>query len=82
MHHLMEIIEFIAESKHAIGLKSEDGVELLIHVGMDTVQMDGKGFDVKVKANEKVKAGELLLEFDKEANSKSRVFINNTCCNN
>ena len=64
-------IEFIAESKHAIGLKSEDGVELLIHVGMDTVQMDGKGFDVKVKANEKVKAGELLLEFDKEAIKKA-----------
>ena len=64
-------IEFIAESKHAIGLKSEDGVELLIHVGMDTVQMDGKGFDVKVKSNEKVKAGELLLEFDKEAIQKA-----------
>ena len=64
-------IEFIAESKHAIGLKSEDGVELLIHVGMDTVQMDGKGFDVKVKANEKVKAGELLLEFDKEGIQKA-----------
>ena len=64
-------IEFIAESKHAIGLKSEDGVELLIHVGMDTVQMDGKGFDVKVKANEKVKAGELLLEFDKEVIQKA-----------
>ena len=64
-------IEFIAESKHAIGLKSEDGVELLIHVGMDTVQMDGKGFDVKVKANEKVKAGELLLEFDKDAIQKA-----------
>lgn len=64
-------IEFIAESKHAIGLKSEDGVELLVHVGMDTVQMDGKGFDVKVKANEKVKAGELLLEFDKEAIQKA-----------
>ena len=66
-------IEFIAESKHAIGLKSEDGVELLIHVGMDTVQMDGKGFDVKVKANEKVKAGELLLEFDKEGIQKESI---------
>ncbi len=43
-------VEFIAETKHAIGLKSDDGVELLIHVGMDTVQMDGKGFDVKVKS--------------------------------
>ena len=54
-------IEFIAETKHAIGLLSEDGVEVLIHVGMDTVKMAGKGFDVKTKANSRVKAGDLLL---------------------
>ena len=38
-------IEFIAETKHAIGLLSEDGVEVLIHVGMDTVKMQGRGFN-------------------------------------
>ena len=64
-------VEFIAETKHAIGLKSDDGVELLIHVGMDTVKMNGKGFDVKVNANDKVKAGDLLLEFDREAIEKA-----------
>ncbi|WP_455543098.1 beta-glucoside-specific PTS transporter subunit IIABC [Intestinibacter sp.] len=64
-------IEFIAESKHAVGLKSEEGVELLIHVGMDTVQMNGEGFDVKVKQDDKVKAGELLLAFDREAIEKA-----------
>ena len=58
-------VEFIAETKHAIGLKSDDGVELLIHVGMDTVKMNGKGFDVKTKVNERVKEGDLLLEFDR-----------------
>ena len=58
-------MEFIAETKHAIGLKSDDGVELLIHVGMDTVKMNGKGFDVKSKVNERVKEGDLLLEFDR-----------------
>ena len=58
-------VEFIAETKHAIGLKSDDGVELLIHVGMDTVKMNGKGFDVKTKVNQRVKEGDLLLEFDR-----------------
>lgn len=58
-------VEFIAETKHAIGLKSDDGVELLIHVGMDTVKMNGKGFDVKTKVNERVKEGDSLLEFDR-----------------
>ena len=58
-------VEFIADTKHAVGLKSDDGVELLIHVGMDTVKMNGKGFDVKTKVNERVKEGESLLEFDR-----------------
>ena len=64
------VIEFIADTKHAIGLLSEDGVEVLIHVGMDTVKMNGKGFDVKTKVNSKVKAGDLLLEFDKSVIEK------------
>ena len=63
-------VEFVAETKHAIGLKSEDGVEVLIHVGMDTVKMIGRGFDVKIAANSKVKAGDLLLEFDRSAIEK------------
>ena len=58
-------VEFIADTKHAVGLKSDDGVELLIHVGMDTVKMNGKGLDVKTKVNERVKEGDLLLEFDR-----------------
>lgn len=63
-------IEFIADTKHAIGLLSEDGVEVLIHVGMDTVKMQGRGFNVKTSANSKIKAGDLLLEFDKNAIEK------------
>jgi len=58
-------IEFIADTKHAIGLLSEEGVEVLIHVGMDTVKMNGRGFNVKTSVNSKVKAGDLLLEFDR-----------------
>ena len=63
-------VEFIAETKHAIGLKSDDGVELLIHVGMDTVKMQGRGFNVKTSVNSKIKAGDLLLEFDRNAIEK------------
>ena len=58
-------IEFIADTKHAIGLLSEEGVEVLIHVGMDTVKMNGTAFNVKTSENSKVKAGDLLLEFDR-----------------
>lgn len=49
---------------HAIGLKSDDGIELLIHVGMDTVKLNGEGFTPKAEAQQKVKRGQLLLEFD------------------
>lgn len=65
-------VEFIAETKHAIGLRSEDGVEILIHVGMDTVKMNGRGFNVKTTVNSKIKEGDLLLEFDRNAIEKER----------
>ena len=54
----------VFDTKHALGLMSENGVELLIHIGMDTVKLNGRGFDVKVKAGDQVKAGDLLAEFD------------------
>lgn len=56
----------VADTKHAIGMVSDDGIELLIHVGMDTVQMNGDGFDVKVKAGDKVDCGQLLMKFSIE----------------
>lgn len=49
---------------HAIGVKSDEGVEVLIHIGMDTVQLDGKGFTPKVKVGDKVTAGQLLIDCD------------------
>lgn len=51
-------------TKHAVGLKTASGMELLIHVGLETVHMDGEGFDMHVKQGDKVKAGDLLLTFD------------------
>lgn len=49
---------------HAYGLKSNDGKEILIHIGMDTVELDGKGFDVKVQAGQKIKQGDILVNVD------------------
>ncbi|HAK71413.1 MAG TPA: PTS beta-glucoside transporter subunit EIIBCA, partial [Bifidobacterium sp.] len=61
------VLQTVAETGHAFGLKTDDGVEVLVHVGIDTVKMNGEGFDVKVKANERVNAGDPLVavDFDK-----------------
>lgn len=59
-------VVMIAPTKHAIGLKAENGVELLIHIGLDTVTLDGSPFTVKVKDGEKFNKGDLLIEFDKD----------------
>ncbi len=49
---------------HAIGLRHDDGAELLIHIGIDTVSLGGKHFSLKVETGQEVKAGDLLVEFD------------------
>lgn len=54
----------ILESKHAIGLRSKEGIELLIHVGIDTVNLKGEPFEVFVKAGDQVSAGQLLINAD------------------
>ena len=55
-----------SDTLHAVGLSSSDGVELLIHVGVDTVEMAGKGFKYHVKNGQKVRLGQPLIEFDSE----------------
>ena len=61
------VLQTVAETGHAFGIKTDDGVEVLVHVGIDTVKMNGEGFDVKVKANEHVNAGDnlVVVDFDK-----------------
>jgi sugar PTS system EIIA component len=54
----------IASTKHAVGLRAEDGSEILIHVGLETVSLKGEGFKVAVEMGEKVTVGQLLLEVD------------------
>jgi len=53
----------IANTRHAVGLTSESGIELLIHVGIDTVDMRGDGFQVLVREGERVKCGQKLMVF-------------------
>ena len=57
-------IAAVASTKHAIGLTTAEGIEYLVHIGMDTVAMKGRGFKVKVSEGDTVKAGQLLMEFD------------------
>ncbi len=59
-------ITAVAETGHAIGIVSEHGAEILIHIGMDTVKMNGQGFEVHVKVGEKVSAGDALVTVDLE----------------
>ena len=59
-------VSMLAETGHAIGITSNDGIEILIHIGLDTVELNGSAFDIKVENNSEIKKGDLLLEFDIE----------------
>ncbi|MFQ3545240.1 PTS glucose transporter subunit IIA [Halobacillus rhizosphaerae] len=52
-------------TNHAVGVKTKSGVEVLIHIGLETVSMEGEGFEGHVKTGDKVKAGQTLVTFDK-----------------
>ena len=55
---------FVFDKKHAIGFATDSGVSMIIHVGIDTVKLDGKGFDVKVETGAHVNKGDVLMQLD------------------
>ena len=59
------VISSVAASKHAIGLTGPGGIEFLIHVGVDTVKMEGEGFEPQVSEGDAVKEGDVILKFSK-----------------
>ncbi len=60
-------VALMFETGHAVSLMSDDGVEVLIHVGLDTVKLKGRHFSIRAKTGTQVKRGEILLEFDEAA---------------
>lgn len=66
-------IRLVADTKHAYGILGADGLEILIHIGIDSVDLNGEGFTAHVKPGQKVKAGALLCEADLELFQKSGV---------
>ncbi|MED4406743.1 PTS glucose transporter subunit IIA [Heyndrickxia coagulans] len=60
-----EIVQFFP-TKHAVGLETKSGLEILIHIGMDTVALNGEGFEGFVQQGDRVKAGDKLVSFDLE----------------
>ena len=61
------VVQTVYRTKHAIGLVTDDGVEMLIHIGQDTVQLKGQHFTAHVKDGDRVNAGDLIMEFDLQA---------------
>ncbi|RCW17655.1 PTS trehalose transporter subunit IIBC [Streptococcus gallolyticus] len=61
------VVSVLFPTKHAIGLVSDEGLELLMHIGMDTVNLDGDGFTAHVKQGDRVSVGEALISFDMAA---------------
>lgn len=58
------VIEMVFDTKHAVSMVSDSGIQILVHVGLDTVTLKGEPFKAYVEAGQKVKTGDLLLEFD------------------
>ena len=59
-------VEFIFDTKHAIGFQTDSGIPMLLHMGIDTVKLEGKGFEILVTEGQKVKKGDPMLKLDLE----------------
>lgn len=60
------VVTMVTPTNHAIGITSNEGVELLVHIGLETVSLEGEGFTLHVKKGQQIKSGEIILTFDKE----------------
>ena len=60
------VITTVAETLHAFGFRSDDGLDILVHFGQDSVKLRGEGFDVRVKEGDKVRKGQKLIRFDQK----------------
>ena len=72
------VIDNIHSSHHALTMTTPQGVSILIHIGLETVRLNGKGFDVKVKSGQRVKKGDPLIKFDLDyirKNAKSSLSV-------
>jgi len=67
------VVDNVAETLHAYGIKSDDGVDVLVHFGLDTVNLKGKGFKSYVKRGDRVKAGDLIAEADIDFLTKNNI---------
>ncbi|UXR75353.1 MULTISPECIES: PTS glucose transporter subunit IIA [unclassified Staphylococcus] len=69
-------VDNVFPTKHAIGLKADNGLEVLVHIGLDTVQLNGEGFETHVESGDRVNVGDTLVTFDLDyinANAKSTI---------
>ena len=64
-------IATVMDTKHAVCIQGEDGLELIVHAGLDTVELNGKYYQTYKEIGDQVKAGDVLLEFDLEENTKA-----------
>lgn len=60
-------VKVLFHTLHAVAIETKEGLEVLIHIGLDTVELEGKGFTAHVKLGDRVKAGDLLISFDKKS---------------
>ena len=57
-------VQFVFPTKHAVGFLTDDGIEMLLHIGIDTEKLDGEGFEVLVKEGDKLKKGDIIMKID------------------
>ena len=60
------VAETVFPTGHAVGITTKDGIECIVHIGLDTVELNGEGFTTLIKQGAKVKAGQPIVKFDKE----------------